>query len=93
MQSQRIPVLLYIRTSLDEASILTLQSLGYRLIEADDWEQAEVLCQIWQPDLLVANAAVPNCKLNNLRCVWVDPHDSQEVLAKAVNSAIALGTV
>lgn len=91
-RTHRIPLLLYISKSLDESSILTLQGLGYRLLEAEDREQARMLCRIWQPDLLVVSAEVPTCQIENLPCVLVNPTDSQEVLVKAVNEALTQGT-
>ena len=92
VQLHRIPVLIYIRQYLAESCMHSLQGLGYRLIEAEDSEQAEVLCRIWQPDLLVATA-VPHYKPQYLPWVLVNADDSQEVLAKAVSDAITRGTV
>ncbi len=92
VQMHRIPVLIYIHQYLAESCVQKLQGLGYRLIEAEDREQAEVLCRIWQPDLLVATAA-PNYKIQNLPWVLVNADDSQEVLAKTIRDAIIQGTV
>ncbi len=86
----RIPLLLYISKSLDKSSVLTLQGLGYRLLEAEDRQQAEVLCRIWQPDLLIARHS-EELPTASLPWVLVDPADPQEALAKAVNEALTQG--
>ena len=93
VQMHRIPVLIYVRQYLAESCVQNLQGLGYRLIEAEDSEQAEVLWRIWQPDLLVTTTPIPNHKLQNLPWVLVNADDSQEVLAKVVCKAITAGTV
>ncbi len=87
----RIPLLLYISKSLDKSSVLTLQGLGYRLLEAEDRQQAEVLCRIWQPNVLIARHS-EELPMVNLPWVLVDPADPQEALAKAVNEALTQGT-
>jgi signal transduction histidine kinase/CheY-like chemotaxis protein len=93
VQMHRIPVLIYIRQYLAESCMHSLQGLGYRLIEAEDSEQAQVLWRIWQPDLLVTTTPIPNHKLQNLPWVLVNADDPQEVLAKVVSDAITAGTV
>jgi CheY-like chemotaxis protein len=37
-----------------------LHSYNYRVVEADDLEQAELLAQVWKPNIVLLDAAVPD---------------------------------
>ncbi|MBW4442346.1 MAG: response regulator [Plectolyngbya sp. WJT66-NPBG17] len=65
-----------------------LHSHNYRVVEADDLEQAELLAQVWKPNIVLLDAAVPdaigylkllgNCSfLASLPLVTLDPITTQ----------------
>jgi hypothetical protein len=72
-----------VRRFLTEQNVNTLTQLGYRLIEAADLEQAKVLMQIWQPELLVADhqSCPPNI---NIPCLLIAPDSSPASITAAI---------
>ena len=60
VQSKKRLILIYLRQGLPENLAGLFQQWEYRLLEADNVEQAEILVKIWQPDGFLLSCRVPH---------------------------------